>query len=88
VSRTTRISLVFLALFITLVIYMSFHSTKVECEVCVTFQGQTNCGKASSETREGAVRSAVTAACATIAGGMTETIRCDNTPPDRTTCTP
>jgi hypothetical protein len=88
VSRTTRISLVFLALFITLVIYMSFHSTKVECEVCVTFQGQTNCGKASSETREGAVRSAVTAACATIAGGMTETIRCGNTPPDKTTCTP
>jgi hypothetical protein len=88
VSRTTRISVVFLALFITLVVYMSFHSTKVECEVCVTYQGQTNCGKASSETREGAIRSAVTAACATLAGGMTETIRCQNTPPDRTTCTP
>lgn len=87
-SRTTRISVVFLALFITLVVYMSFHTTKVECEVCVTFQGQSNCGKASSETREGAVRSAVTAACATIAGGMTETIRCQNTPPDRTTCAP
>ena len=87
-SRTTRTSLVFLAVFITLVVYLSFHTTKVECEVCVTYEGQTNCGKASSETREGAVRSAVTAACATLAGGMTETIRCQNTPPDRTTCTP
>lgn len=87
-SRTTRISLGFLALFITLVIYLSFHTTKVECEVCVTYEGQTNCGKASSETREGAVRSAVTAACATLAGGMTDTIRCQNTPSDRTTCSP
>jgi hypothetical protein len=87
-SRTTRTSLVFLALFITLVVYLSFHTTKVECEVCLSYQGQNNCGKASSETREGAIRSAVTAACATMAGGMTETIRCQNTPPDKTTCSP
>jgi hypothetical protein len=87
-SRTTGTSLIFLALFITLVIYMSFHTTKVECEVCLSYDGQHNCGKASSETREGAVRSAVTAACATMAGGMTDTIRCQNTPPDRTTCSP
>lgn len=87
-SRTTKTSLVFLALFILATVYLSTTIAQVECEVCVTYRGMTTCRKAASDTREAAIQSAVTSACSNMAGGMTETIACQNTEPDRTTCTP
>lgn len=85
-SKTTKATVVFLALFIGFVIFRSLGVSKVECEVCITYDGQQQCRKASSDTRDMAMQSATTAACATIAGGMTDSIRCQNTPPDRATC--
>lgn len=86
-SRTTKATIVFLTLFIAFVVVRSLHTRAVECEVCITYDGQRECGKASSDTRALAVQSATTAACATLAGGMTESIRCQNTPPDKAVCT-
>jgi len=57
-----------------------------ECEVCVTFQGETVCRTAASGTKGASIESAVTSACGTLASGMTDSIRCQNTPPDRETC--
>lgn len=87
-SRTTKTSLVFLGLFILGTIYLSTRVAQVECEVCVTFRGMTTCRKAASGTREAAIQSAVTSACSNMAGGMTDTIACERTEPDRTSCTP
>ena len=87
-SRTTRTSLVFLGLFILGTVYLSTRVAQVECEVCVSYRGSTTCRKAASDTREAAIQSAVTSACSNMAGGMTETIACQNTEPDRATCTP
>ena len=87
-SRTTKTSLVFLGLFILGTIYLSTRVAQVECEVCVTFRGVTTCRKAASGTREAAIQSAVTSACSNMAGGMTDTIACERTEPDRVTCTP
>lgn len=85
-SRTTKTSLVFLGLFILGTIYLSTRVAQVECEVCVTFRGMTTCRKAASGTREAAIQSAVTSACSNMAGGMTDTIACERTEPDRVTC--
>jgi len=85
-SKTTKATVVFLALFIGFVVFRSLSIPKIECEVCITYDGEQQCRKASSDTREMALQSATTAACATLAGGMTESIRCQNTPPDRATC--
>ena len=87
-SRTTKTSLVFLGLFILGTIYLSTRVAQVECEVCVTFRGMTTCRKAASGTREAAIQSAVTSACSNMAGGMTDTIACERTEPDRVSCTP
>ena len=87
-SRTTKTSLAFLALFIAGTVYLSTRIANVECEVCVTYKGATTCRTAASDTREAAIQSAVTSACSNMAGGMTETIACQNTEPDRTTCRP
>jgi hypothetical protein len=85
-SRSTKATVVFLALFIALVVFLSVRTPRHECEVCVTFNGGTVCRTAASGTREASVESAVTSACGTLASGMTESIRCQNTPPDRVDC--
>ena len=51
----------------------------------MTFQGRTNCAIASGSDREEAQRTATDTACGPISGGVTETLRCGNTPPDRVT---
>ena len=85
-SRTTKATIVFLAVFIGIVIFLSARSPRHECEVCLTFNGESVCRTAASGTREAAIESAVTSACGTLASGMTESIRCQHTPPDRVTC--
>ena len=62
--------------------------SRVSCEVCVTFQSGTECRTALGATREEAVRTATDNACALLASGMTDSIRCTNTQPDRVTCEP
>lgn len=56
------------------------------CTVTVTFKGRTNTATASAETEQDARRQAQNTACGTISAGMSETIACDNTPPDSTEC--
>ena len=85
-SRSTKATIVFLALFIGAVVALSFRVPKVECEVCITFHGQRQCARASAADEKGALQSATIAACGPIAGGMTETIACQSTPPDRSSC--
>ncbi|GAB4357847.1 MAG: hypothetical protein OHK0021_02120 [Bryobacter sp.] len=50
-------------------------------EICMDFEGHSNCATALGSTREAAYRSAVDTACATISSGMTQTIACSNTRP-------
>ena len=85
-GRTTKATVLFLALLIAFVIYRSLTIAEYECEVCVTFRKQTVCRTAASGTRDASIDSAVTSACGTLASGMTESIRCQNTEPDRISC--
>jgi hypothetical protein len=54
-------------------------------EVCMTFNGRSHCATATGTTREEALRSATSTACAPISSGVTETIACDRTPPTSVT---
>ena len=85
-GRTTRATIVFLTLIIGYVLYRSLTIAEYECEVCLTFQSDTVCRTAASGTREASIDSAITSACGTLASGMTESIRCQNTQPVRVTC--
>lgn len=71
---------------IGLVIYTSMGTQGFSCEVCMEFNDRTQCRSAAGDTRQEAIRTATTAACATLAGGMAESIRCENTPPQSVTC--
>ena len=85
-GRTTKATLVFLTLLIGIVVYRSMTITHLECDVCVSFDGQRVCRTAASVDRKAAVESAVTSACATLASGMTDSIRCENSPQDSVQC--
>lgn len=70
-----------IGIFATLV-YMSIGYHQYQVEVCITFKGRNNCGTAAGANREEALAAASRVACATISGGVTETIACDRTEPD------
>jgi hypothetical protein len=78
---TVWIGIAFAVIVIGAVAYSSFHGHSFRCRVCITFNGATDCRTASAATREEAQRSATTTACAQLAGGVSDSIRCENTPP-------
>lgn len=74
-------------LFAGFVVWGSVARVEAQCEVCVEFNGQTKCTKASGETAEAAQRAAQISACGPISSGMSESIACQNTPPKMVQCT-
>ena len=70
-----------------LIIKAALTSFQYNCEVCMTFRGQTLCREAKGKTREETVRTATDNACALLgARGMSQSIECSNTPPASVTC--
>lgn len=84
-SKVALVSIVFGLAVLGVLVYSTMNLAQVSCEVCMTFNGRTQCAKASGTTREEAQRTATDTACAPISGGMTESIQCSNTPPDSVT---
>ncbi|MCK6554141.1 hypothetical protein L6Q96_06090 [Candidatus Binatia bacterium] len=70
------------------VIYSSFQIGEVECEVCIAFDGREVCRTVTGASEEEALRAAIDNACALLAGGVTDTIRCSRTRPVRAECRP
>lgn len=85
-SRNLVAALVVLLPIVSFVVFSSFQVSAVECDVCMRYEGRENCRTASAATRDEAMRSAVDNACALLASGMTETIRCQRGEPARTEC--
>ena len=73
--------LAFLAIMYTSTRNLSQHRV----EVCMEFNGHSQCRSASAATKEQAQRTATDNACALIASGMTDSIACGNTVPKRVT---
>jgi hypothetical protein len=58
----------------------------VQCEVCMSFAGRSACRSAAGSSPDEAARTATDNACAFLASGMTDSIRCTSTPPTSVTC--
>lgn len=85
-KRSTLLTLAALLAFAALLLYSTLSVQKAECEVCVAFNGRSNCATARGATELEAERSAQSTACGTIASGMAETINCGNVVPERRQC--
>jgi hypothetical protein len=81
VKPTVWIGILFAVLVIGAVAYSSLHGQAYRCRVCISFNGASDCRTASAASRQEAQRSATTAACAQLAGGVSDSIRCENTQP-------
>lgn len=83
----------FLVIFGTVLVigYLFYGSTtlvQAECELCVSYRGQTQCRRGSGTDDEEARRAAQRAACAVMTGSMDESIACQNVQPTSVQCPP
>jgi hypothetical protein len=76
---------IFVLIVLAVIVYSSLNLAKHRVEVCINFNGRTNCKTASATTEEFAQQAAVTNACGEIAFGVTETVACEHTPPAKVT---
>lgn len=85
-KRSTLLTAGVLAALGGFLLWSTLASQRHECTVAVTYHGRADTATASAETEQDARRQAQTTACGTLAAGMSESIACDNTPPDLTEC--
>ena len=83
-----RIAILVLALgFFGWLFYSSQREGRVVCEGCITYGGNTSCTKAAASTREDSLRQLTTVACTELAGGMTDSIMCNQSEAEKVNCT-
>jgi polyferredoxin len=85
-KRSTLITLAVVAAIAALFFYMSTARANQECNVCMEFQGRTNCASAAGVTPAEATETAHRTACGPLVRGMNETIACDNRTPVSVQC--
>ena len=85
-SKGAIVGIVFALAVVALVIFSLRGIQGVTCEVCITYNGQTACRTGQGRTREDAIVVAARSACAVLATGMTESMRCERTEPTSVSC--
>ena len=76
---------IFVLLVLGVIIYSSFNLAKYRLEVCVNFNGKTNCKTASAVSEEFAQQTATANAFGEFAFGVTETVACQHSVPAKIT---
>ena len=76
---------IFVLIVLGVIVYSSFNLAKYRLEVCVNFNGKTNCKTASAVSEEFAQQTATANACGEIAFGVTETVACQHSVPAKIT---
>jgi hypothetical protein len=81
------IGVIIVAVFIGALVKGSIQSVEAECSLCVEYNGQRQCRTGAGANQADARAAAQRAACAVMAGGMSETIQCQNVLPEELRCT-
>lgn len=85
-KRSRLITLAVVAAIIALFFYMTTARATEECNVCMEFQGRSNCATAAGRTAAEATETAHNTACGPLASGMDQTIACQNRAPASVQC--
>jgi hypothetical protein len=85
-AKIAIVTVVLLILTVGLGIYGVLQQTRIDCEVCVSFHGRTQCRAASGPDRDEAIETAIDNACGFLSSGMADSISCSKTEPDSVTC--
>jgi hypothetical protein len=86
-KRSTLFTIAAVAAVVLLFFYMTTARADEECNVCVEFQGRSNCAAALGTTVSEATETAHRTACGPLVRGMNESIACDNRAPVSVQCT-
>jgi hypothetical protein len=83
VKKPVLAAIVFLIVFLGVLLYSTLRLTRNRhrVEVCMQFNGRTDCRVASGTTQDDAMRAAVNNACALISGGVTDSQQCEHSTP-------
>lgn len=73
----------FVAALVALIAYSTLHGPRYRVEVCMAYQGRSSCRTVSAKSEQAALRSATDNACADIASGVTDSMRCEQSEPQR-----
>lgn len=76
---------VFVLIVIALILYSTMAGKQYRAEVCMTFQGRSACKTVTGKSQESVLRGGITNACADIAAGVTETMTCEQSQPQKVT---
>ena len=87
-KRTSWVALAVLVGLIGYVVWTSLGLGGVRCEVCIEFGGRQACRSVDGENEHDAIEAARTNACALLASGVTDSMRCGRTEPRKTECRP
>lgn len=84
-KKSVLVALIFGAVVLGAILYTSLggSNSKYRVEVCIAFQGRTECRTARAATHMEALRTATDNACSLMASGQSEFERCRNTRPTR-----
>ena len=82
-KKSVLVAIVFIGVVVAAILYTSLggSNSKYRVEICITFNGRTECRTARASTHNEALRTATDNACSLMAGGQSEFERCRNTPP-------
>jgi len=86
--KSVAIGLAVVAAIVALLYYATLAGADTECEACMRYEGREGCRTAIGVGREEAERTAIATACALVASGVTETVRCQGLEPVKLECHP
>lgn len=70
--------------FLAFIVYSTVGRGKYRVHVCMAYNGGSSCKTASASSETAALRTATEGACADIASGVTDTVKCQNAIPQST----
>ena len=80
-SKPVIVGIVFILGILGVLLYSTMNLAKFRVEVCVTFNGRSDCRIASADTEEHALRTATSNACGLLASGVTDSLACEHSVP-------
>jgi hypothetical protein len=85
-SKAVVIGSLFGIVMLGTIVYLSMGFATYTCEVCVTFNGRTQCRTASGADEKAAMMAAHNNACAFLVASKTDGFLCGQAPMTRMTC--
>ncbi len=80
-KKPVLVGLLIFAALIALIAYSTMNMAKARVEVCMDYKGRHMCRTAAGSTKEFALHTATSNACAEISSGVTEVLGCEHTEP-------